>query len=320
MIADFIHPQDPSLKYPFVKNELRDPKILIDELFSEFINGKQDYDPVKNIFYRDYLKSWQIDSISCHYTENVRVKCSQNKKPTYVQIWKSLSPEILRGFKTVDEAREYMRTKKGGAECGYFHPSLALRLYLGFNDSRLPIKVIDPSAGWGDRMIAAIAAGDYISQYDGYDPNKDLIEPYKRIIADLDYSKKCTIFTEPFEKANVPKDYYDVGMTSPPYFDLEIYSEDTSQSVSGDKINYPTWLNTFYEPYLLNLAYAVKPGGKVIVYVSDYTTPEKKTIDLEYQTNRILKTRCKFIKKGEYKSLPDNGKKHGRPFFIFEKL
>lgn len=314
-----IHPEDPNLRFPLVKDELETPEQMVQNLFNEYVTGKQDWDSNKAILNRPYETSWKTDSISCHYTELIRLKCPQNEYPTLIQVWKATSPKILRSFANVDQAREYLFSK-GGRECNYFSPGLCLRLYLEFNDSRYPIKIIDPSAGWGDRMISAIAAGDFVSQYDGYDPNKDLIEPYRKIIYDLDHTNKCRFFCQEFEKAEVPKEYYDLGLTSPPYFDLEIYSKDNAQSVSEGKTNYGSWLERFYKPYLKNLSFAIRKEGKIIIYVSNfYSKKERRVIDLEEQTVKYLEKElgsCKLIRKGGL--MNSNGKI--RPLFVFNKL
>jgi hypothetical protein len=306
----FVHPPDSTLRFPFVKDELESPETMVNALFKEFIEGKQIWNEQQAILTRYYEPYRHIDAISCHFTEDIRVKCISNKKLTFVDGWKSLDPALLKSFKTVDEFRTHLYNTNIYDECNAFSPGLALRLYLGFNDTIAPIKIIDPSAGWGDRMIAAIAAGDYVSEYDGYDPNKDLKKGYQQIIDTLDHKGKCRFFIEPFQTASVPKDYYDLGMTSPPYFDLEEYSSDSTQSVFGVK-SYPEWVTKFYSPYLLNLAYAVRPGGKIIIYVSNY-----KTQDLEYQTKKILSKDCRLIKTGGLKT-SDKGRV--RPFFVFVK-
>lgn len=318
---NFIHPKDSSLLFPFVRDTLPPPQEMMRNLFLEFYLGKQDYDYTNNILYRPYEESYQIDAISCHFTEHIRVQDTLNKKPTLVQVWKSMSPDEIRSFNTVDALRQHMKTKYMAGECNYFHAGLCIRLYLGFNDSKAPVKIIDPSAGWGDRMITAIAAGDYVAQYDGYDPREDLIAPYQKIMKTLDVKRKCRFFCEPFETAEVPYGYYDLGVTSPPYFDLEIYGKGVNQSISKGRDNYPEWVERFYYPYLRNLAFAVRSGGKIIIYVSDYSS-KGKLIDLEKTTLDILLKRIGGIRldlRGELRPqhINDPKPKFARPFFVF---
>lgn len=86
-----------------------------------------------------------------------------------------------------------------------------------------PKRVLDTSAGWGDRLIGALSQNiDYI----GIDQNKKLITPYKRMIKDFEdktTSKVLMIFekSQDVDYSKLPK--YDLIFTSPPYFDLEKY-------------------------------------------------------------------------------------------------
>lgn len=317
----FIHPKDPTLVFPFVRDTLPSPQEMMKNLFLEFYLGKQDYDSVNNILYRPYEENYQIDSISSHFTEHIRVQDTLNKKPTLVQVWKSMSPNEIISFKTVDSLRMHMFQKYKAGEANNFSTGLCIRLYLGFNDSRAPVKIIDPSAGWGDRMLTAIACGDYVSQYDGYDPNEDLIEPYQKITNTFDHQKKCRFFCEPFETASVPRQYYDLGVTSPPYFDLEIYGKGENQSIAKGRDNYPAWVEHFYYPYLKNLAFAIRPGGKIIIYISDYRNHKGELIDLEKTTIDILQKRVGGVRltlRGELRYKRDDPKpRFPRPFYVF---
>lgn len=313
------HPKDHTLRFPLVTEDLRDPNLLVQELFEEYITNKQEYDTKNNILYRKYDKYWKLDSISCFFTEKVRIKCRLNGKPTMIEVWKSLEPEVIRTFQNIDHARsELLYTYKAG-ECNLFSPALALRMILGFNETRAPLKVIDPSSGWGDRAIAAIAAGDFVSEYIGYDPNEELIIPYKNLKETLDHYNKCTFICEPFEKADVKEKYYDIGITSPPYFDLEEYSDAVTQSVSGIKKEYQTWLKEFYYKYLDNLCKAVKDSGKIVIYVSSYSS-KGKFYDLENQTIKTMsKNGWKQQIRGELRNSPDDKPRNPRPFFVFTK-
>lgn len=326
---DIVHPKDSSLKFPFVRETLEPPHIMIKNLFFEYYLNKQDYDYTNNILYRPYEEYYKIDAVSCHFTEHIRVQDRLNKKPTLVEIWKSLEPDFIRSFEDkanpIDELRIYMFSKYKAGECNYFSAGLCIRLYLGFNDSRKPVKILDPSGGWGCRMLTAIACGDLVSQYDCYDPREDLREPYQKIIDTLDFQKKCRFFIQPFETAEVPYGYYDLAVTSPPYFDLEVYGKGKDQSIAKGRNTYSLWLENFYYPYLKNTAFAVRSGGKIVIYISDYRDTNGKLIDLEKATLDILLKRVcgiKLVTKGEYRPQhrTDPTPKFARPFFVFEVI
>lgn len=311
-----IHPIDPTLKYPFVKDILRSPEEMIAILSRQYYESKFNINPRLITMARGY-DHFQDDSVSCHFTEDIRVHCHQMGARNYVEIWKQTSPEILRSFKTADDFRNYAYLD-GGRECGLFSVPLGMHLYLDYRNGgdQRPIKILDPSAGWGDRMIAAIACGDSVAEYHGYDPNPILASRYQKIIDRLDTSKKCSYTTAPFELAKIPKGYYDLAMTSPPFFELEVYSSHEDQSIEQYK-TYPEWLKKFYIPYLLNMRYGVRPGGTIIIYVSDYTSKGKQ-YHLQEETVNIMTRRANGVTLRTTGWLKTKQNDIGRPFFVFD--
>ncbi len=99
-----------------------------------------------------------------------------------------------------------------------FKPLVASYIYYYYK----PKKVLDFSAGWGDRLLAAMVHNvDYI----GIDTNKDLKKPYKDMIR---FYKPYTTSTSKiiFKKAenvDYSKYTYDFIFTSPPFYDKESY-------------------------------------------------------------------------------------------------
>lgn len=316
------HPLDKDLFFPYVKDDLDPPEQMMQSLIDEYLTGGQEYKTIgkTSTLTRLYEHSYQIDSISSHFTEEVRVLCHQNEKPNYVEVWKSMSPDEIRRHETTDSLRLAI-AKAGGAECAFFSPALCIRFYLDFSPMRSPIKIIDPSAGWGDRMISAIAVGDAVAEYDGYDPNPDLKIPFERMMKRLDLTGKCRFFNIPFEDAPVRVGYYDLGVTSPPYFDLEIYErrgKPSRQSIAKYH-TYPEWVNKFYSPYLWNFRRAIRPGGRIIIYVSTYRDRKGNEIDLERTTMEIFREMrdVSLFAKG-YLSTKKGPRAYPRPFFIFD--
>lgn len=100
-----------------------------------------------------------------------------------------------------------------------FKPYVAVYVYQKFK----PKRILDISAGWGDRLIGAMSQNiDYV----GIDSNKRLKIPYGRMIKDFrdkTKSKVMMIFdrSENINYSKLPK--YDLIFTSPPYFSLEQY-------------------------------------------------------------------------------------------------
>lgn len=127
--------------------------------------------------------------------------------------------------------------------------------------------MLDPSMGWGDRLLGAMKVG---VSYRGYDPNKSLHTGYKRMIND--FSKEANSSDREyihipigFEDA-VIEERVDFILTSPPYGDIEVYTTDPDQSIIKFQDN---WMTGFYEPYLIKAWSALRPGGILVLQIGD---------------------------------------------------
>lgn len=211
-------------------------------------------------FPEDYMR---CDYISDHFTETVRVRCHFGRHESPWEVWnKTLK---IHKIKSPEEQREkiYSMTK----ECNTFNPSVAREIILRLVGEGATI--LDPSAGWGDRMIAAASTNAKL--YFGIDPNLELKEPYKQMIESLSSLSptKIKITHLPFEDTEVKPNSFDLVLTSPPFFDLEIYSTDSTQSTSRYRSK-ADWINLFFIPYIEKCMAALKPKGFLVVYAPDW--------------------------------------------------
>ncbi len=134
-----------------------------------------------------------------------------------------------------------------------------------------PSRVFDPCAGWGDRMLACVAAG---IPYIGIDPNVSLQKGYQDMIElfDLD-PKDYTVIPKPFEEMGKSSKLNDLGkfpliFTSPPFFNMEGYADDDSQS----NIKFPTydkWKRGFLFPMIKGCIDLLEKKGKLVIYVNN---------------------------------------------------
>jgi hypothetical protein len=123
--------------------------------------------------------------------------------------------------------------------------------------------MLDPSMGWGDRLLGAMKMG---VKYTGFDPNTKLHPGYKRMIEDLaDDQSKYSATMVGFEDAIISEEV-DFILTSPPYKDVEIYSNEETQSIIKFKDN---WMEGFYDPYLLKAWGALRDGGILVLQIGD---------------------------------------------------
>jgi 16S rRNA G966 N2-methylase RsmD len=113
--------------------------------------------------------------------------------------------------------------------------------------------VLDVCAGWGGRMIGAKSVDLDGVQYTGIEPNTKTYAGLCAIRDELGLSG-VNLICEPAEKAllEFPADAkFDLALTSPPYYNLEIYSGESTQSV-GER-DYASWINSFLKPVILGV-------------------------------------------------------------------
>lgn len=133
-----------------------------------------------------------------------------------------------------------------------FKPLLSKYIY----ELYTPTCVLDPTMGWGGRMVGAIVLPDI--NYIGFDTNTDLIEPYKKMVADLNVSNRVNLFFQDSSKVDFSKFKYDMVFTSPPYYTKNKLVE-TYEHMPVYK-NKEEWYEAFYYPVFHNAYKHMKPG------------------------------------------------------------
>ena len=98
-----------------------------------------------------------------------------------------------------------------------FKPIIAKRLVETFK----PSVVLDPCAGWGSRMIGCVAGG--CDRYVGFDTNRYLENKYQKMITELNLGEKVRMVITDCMEVNYSLYDYDMLLTSPPYFNTEVY-------------------------------------------------------------------------------------------------
>ena len=184
-------------------------------------------------------------------------------------------PKINRNvLRTMIGLRKYI--------CAQFKPNVAKVLY----DKLGSKNVLDFSAGWGDRL-AGFYASETSEYYVGIDPRKEnhsiyneQAEFYGTHRSMFEPNKKVEFICSPAEEVDFTKykDTFDTVFTSPPYFNVERYSYDDTQSwVKYKEIN--EWNEQFLQRTLKNLWCSLKSGGYLLVNISDVYTNSKWSTD-----------------------------------------
>lgn len=161
------------------------------------------------------------------------------------------------------------------------------------------VKILDPCAGRGVRLLSAISLEmDYV----GVDPGgfeetehtteiekKQNLKPvHDSIIKEFNY-RQARFHYEPFESTDLEKNHYDIIFTSPPYFDYEHYSDREDQSdVKFKTLN--SWKRGFLKPFVKNCIVYCRRGGLIAINFAETVSGEKYLdyfIDLFMGTERV---------------------------------
>tara|TARA_B100000287_G_scaffold413029_1_gene444125 strand:- start:90 stop:1331 length:1242 start_codon:yes stop_codon:yes gene_type:complete len=172
--------------------------------------------------------------------------------------------------------------------CSQFKPNVAKAIY----DKYKCKNVLDFSAGWGDRL-AGFYASNHGELYVGIDPRVENHPIYKqqeefyRIHhggSFFEVDKKCDFICSPAEDADLSKyeNMMDIAFTSPPYFNVERYSYDDTQSWVRHK-DIDSWNELFLHKALDNVWKTLRKGGILMVNISDVYANAKWSTDRCWQ-------------------------------------
>lgn len=219
-----------------------------------------------------YTENMNVDKIADYFIQEVRYNTKRNDQEfSILESW--TKPSYVKAIMTNAIKTDIITTESLAQaitdtiiDVRLFKPSLAISILKTVLGNDLNGKVwIDISAGWGDRLLAAMAQN---MVYTGYDPNLELQPGHSAMIAKFGNGSQQVIY-QPFEEAKLTPNSADVVFSSPPFFDLEIYASDqTGQSVH----TYPQfdqWLVRFLFRALANAWEALKVGGYLIIHLGD---------------------------------------------------
>ena len=135
------------------------------------------------------------------------------------------------------------------------------------------------SGGWGGRLLGAIAGG--VKEYITTEPSELTFDGLHDMAEDFAGNMDYEIFKCGSEAYQPEKEMLDLCFTSPPYFDLEKYSNEPTQSY----VKFDTkqaWIEGFLLPTFKNCYYGLKTGGYMLINIAD--VKGKHNINLEQET------------------------------------
>ena len=238
----------------------------------------------KQKYYYIIKSSWndniELNSLTDYFTEPCRIQCKFKKQLSPLDYWIKNKKNILNNIKhkhqqlTNFNIREemYLYNKP----CNNFRITVCLEVLKIFK----PKKWFDISAGWGDRLISAILY-EPLELYCGVDPNSCLHPYYQEIIqtftrthtdthtqTNINNKDKYILIQDGFETAQLPNTKFDLVFSSPPFFDLEIYSNANTNSLT--KYNSEEkWYNGFLIPSVNKASTYLSINGYLILYLGE---------------------------------------------------
>jgi len=221
-----------------------------------------------------YIENSKVGGAASNYFHfDNRLECDSINSPSPIRVWNSdkfmytllnfmwgalnnsNNDITLKTMASAISLRKYIASQ--------YRPSIAKCVYDTYcvDNGR----VLDFSAGWGDRLAGFHAS--HCGSYVGIDPNKNLINNYIKQNCLYKTGKSVIMICDAAEDVTLNGEF-DLVFTSPPYFQIERYTQDSTQSYKRYK-KLDQWLNGFLFKTLDNAWNHLKVGGKMIINISD---------------------------------------------------
>jgi hypothetical protein len=263
---------------------VRWPDLLIEKKWFPRNERESDYPLTPKYFKRDNKGN---NASNPFHVEN-RWKVDWQRMPSGWKTWQTVKgiKTIVRAFWTLEQVLTKvniqsirMATTLRKYVASQFKPSIAK----GFYDYFKSVNVLDFSAGWGDRL-AGFYCGETTRHYVGIDPNtlnhpnyKRQVEFYNKHQTFFEEEKKVDLICSPAEDVDYSsyENYFDMVFTSPPYFNVEKYSTEATQSYIRYK-DIDSWNKNFLHKTIGKIVPTIKSGGILAVNIADVYNPKSK--------------------------------------------
>lgn len=182
-------------------------------------------------------------------------------------------PKFYKGDDITNIKSFFRNAGRTAQKVANFDPNTARDIYSKFTNKGDII--YDYSCGFGTRMGGALLSD---RNYFGIDPNTKLfnkLNEYGNLIKDnnlsnSDFDIRCQgseIFIPEWENK------VDFSFSSPPYFNLEVYTNEETQSINNK--NYVEWLNEYVRPTIENNYRYLKVGSYFACNIKNLTSGKK---------------------------------------------
>ena len=155
----------------------------------------------------------------------------------------------------------------GTSKVTIYRPLLTKRIIQYFNAKN----VLDVCVGWGGRMLGSVCVNGVA--YTGIEPCSKTFRGLERM-RDALALQNVVLYKDMAENVLPTLECkYDVALTSPPYYNLEKYSDEATQSHNYGK--YEDWVVKFLKPVIHGVLDKLVEGGKSCWSVKNFKTDKK---------------------------------------------
>jgi len=244
--------------------QIEDHKLITQDELNKDLENLFGYDASENrnnFFGNPFLYHFQFKNlIKCHREGGDTIYDIYNDKVKWDKLIDSAKKRNRGGRTAAGNVYECFRINLGSVVM--FKSTTAKYLYQKYNAT----SVLDPTAGWGGRMLGAWALG---IDYTGIDTNTNMKSAYDDMIEMLN-NKTPAIFEQPklemLWQSALDVDFsnidYDFVLTSPPYVNLEIYEH--MEPWESDEKFYIDFFIPLWQKCMDN----IKPGGTICFNIS----------------------------------------------------
>lgn len=288
------------------------------------------YDYKKKYFLKNIVfKSTPVGNKSSNYFhQKSRWLCDSINAPSPYRTWtterfRQTLLNALWSLKVKQVNSTTLRTCIGLRKyiASQFRPSTAKSIIEYFDAKH----ILDFSSGWGDRLQGFLSSNAI--SYTGIDPNENLIQGYKKQIKYFGKNKTVHMISACAEDTKL-KGKYDLIFTSPPYFNVERYTQEDNQSFKRYK-KLEDWLTEFLFKSIKRAWKKLEVNGHLVLNISD--------VYANHRINKICDPMNDYISKlsgakyvgcycYEMKKRPNSGAlkgkegKFGEPVWVWKKI
>ncbi len=218
------------------------------------------------------LNDWTTTNDSINSTSRIGMKMCEHFFPNFYDIadskgrsfansWTSDNLQKVLRWNRKSHSTPYLSELKRGIYfcCGLtkstmYRPQMAKLLCMNYK----PEIVLDPCAGWGGRMLGVVSSG---AKYIAFEPNTKTYNNLQELIIFLNIQDSVRIICDDalkMDEYDLPK--VDMVLTSPPYFDVEVYTKEDTQSITNIS-DYSAWVDRFLNPLIEKSLSHLNPDG-----------------------------------------------------------